>query len=416
MVRVCEGRCVPELSHDLALGAGTLLGDVDLLAERMFEVLAATPGLLPPMTPDLARIGIAVARADLAHELHCLADGAVVPSGLPHEVEETARRTVALGAPLTFPLQCYRTGHQVLWDAWRAWVATQPSPVQDALLTAGSDFFFAYADWASVALAAAHGRLLASASAGLNARHLEQVRAVLAGAATPTSIGSYHLARSHVAVVLSGDDADAMAVALTAASGRQALRVDLDVDTVWLWLSTTRPPAIPPGAPEGLRVGVGPATTGQKGFARSHRSAQQALRHALLTGAAAASYDDVALDALCHVDLQQADDFALHALAPLVEARNADVLCGTLAAWTAAGLRAEDAASALCVSTRTVLNRLASAGELLGHHPRELATELDIALRISAHTQTRGTVARGQNRAEPIRSSDSDFDLDTASR
>jgi len=125
------------------------------------------------------------------------------------------------------------------------------------------------------------------------------------------------------------------------------------------------------------------------GFARSHRSAQQALRHALLTGAAAASYDDIALDALCHVDLQQADDFALHALAPLVVARNADVLYGTLAAWTAAGLRAEDAASALGVSTRTVLNRLASAGELLGHHPRELATELDIALRIRAHTQTR---------------------------
>jgi len=68
--------------------------------------------------------------------------------------------------------------------------------------------------------------------------------------------------------------------------------------------------------------------------------------------------------------------------AKVSQAPNPALLRETLAAWLAASLRAEDAATALGVSTRTVLNRLATAGKSLGRHPRELATELDVALRI----------------------------------
>jgi hypothetical protein len=354
--------------EDVRAMALALLEQADALAARMFEVLAREPAVIPALTPELAAAGKAVARADLAHELRCLADGATLPQTCPEEIRATARRTVALGAPLTFPLQCYRAGHRVLWDAWRE-IARGPA------LEIGGAFFFDYADRCCALLVREHANELEAQRSGVAQRRLALVRRVLAGAVAPTHVGDYPLGGKHQALVCSGPEAHAAARSIALASGRPALLLELDEETTWLWLAgETRPPA----AAREATIGVGVAESGADGFARSHRQAQQALRIALARNTRLAAYPDVALDVVCSAEPTVAADFAAHVLAPLDDA---PVLQHTLAAWLEHGMSASAAASHLGVTQRTVNNRLRSAEARLGGRVRDRATTLETALR-----------------------------------
>lgn len=353
--------------HEVRKHALALLEDVDALAARMFDVLGREPAAMPALTPELAAAGTVVARADLAHELRCLADGATLPQACPEEVRATARRTVALGAPLSFPLQCYRAGHRVLWEAWRE-IAEGPA------LAAGDAFFFDYADRCCALLAQAHAEELEAQRSGVARRRVALVRRILAGAAAPTHVGDYWLDGEHHGLVSTGPEARAAAAAVVAASGRDALLLDLDEQTTWLWLAgATRAPV----AAHEATIGLGVAATGVAGFARSHRQAQQALRVALARTTSVAAYADVALDVLCTAEPTVAADYAEHALAPLADA---PVLQDTLAAWLGHGMSSAGAASHLGVTERTVNNRLRAIERRLGGPVRHHATRLDAAL------------------------------------
>lgn len=356
------------VDQEVARLARVLHERLDELATSMFEVLAREPAAMPPLTPELAAAGSAVARVDLSHELRCLADGATLPQTCPEEIRATARRTVALGAPLAFPLQCYRAGHRVLWEAWRE-IAGGPA------LELGEAFFFDYADRCCALLAQAYAEELDAQRAGVAQRRLALVRRVLAGGVEPEHVGDYPLTGEHHAAVCTGPDARGAAAAIAAASGRPALLLDLDEETTWLWLAgPTRP--VPPA--HDATLGFGEPGLRIAGFTRSHRQAQQALRIALSRGESFAAYSDVALDALCTADPDIAADFAAHVLAPL---EGAETLVDTLAACLNQGMRSAAAAEQLGVTERTVNNRLRAIEQRLGGPIRDHATELDAALR-----------------------------------
>src|SRR5205807_818888 len=67
-----------------------------------------------------------------------------------------------------------------------------------------------------------------------------------------------------------------------------------------------------------VAAGIGAASHGIDGFARTHRQAQQALRAGLVREATVTAYDDVALEALCSIDPSAAADFAHHRLGALL--------------------------------------------------------------------------------------------------
>jgi hypothetical protein len=378
----------PNVGEQRALGARRLLAQVDALAERMFERVlreSAPASLLPDLSPDLRAAGIAVARTDLAHELTCMA-GDELPSTCPAEVRETARRTVALGAPLSFPLQCYRVGHRVLWDAWSEWTEPLPTDLRDELRRAASDFFFDYAERCCAFLTAAHADELARARSGLAQRHLELARRILDGTGRPSHIGDYTLDALHLAVVISGPGAATAATHAETVSGRRALRIPLDDETIWLWLDTAPPTdsrtfatRLGADATRHATVGVGAPGAGIDGFARSHRQAQQALRIALTRAASVLSYDEAALDAVATADQRVAEDFAHHILAPIA---NDPKLIATLASWIAHQQSAAAAAVSLGVSERTVNNRLRATERKLGRPLRGSTTAVEIAIRI----------------------------------
>ena len=378
-----------EDGDDRANGARSLLGRVDALAEQMFERLMRDPNtvrLLPDLTPDLQAAGIAVARIDLAHELKCL-ETDELPATCPAEVIETASRTVALGAPLSFPLQCYRVGHRVLWDAWHEWSEPFAPELRDELRRSAGEFFFEYAERCCSFLTAAHAEELQLARSGIARRHLAQARRILDGSGRPAQIGGYAIETEQLAVVITGIDAASAATHMQAVSGRQSLRIPLDDETIWLWLAAT--PAtdartfasrIRAGAPPEATIGIGAPGAGFDGFARSHRQAQQALRIALAQSWGVLSYDEAALDAVSTADQDVARDFVDHILSPIADERK---LLGTLAAWIAHERNASAAAASLGVSERTVNNRLRTAERKLGRPLRSSGTAIEIAIRIS---------------------------------
>jgi hypothetical protein len=365
---------------EVTRAAGALLTRVDALAERMFAVLAREPSMLPTLTPELAAAGAAVARADLAHELRCLADGAHLPAECPEEVRMTARRAVQLGSPLAFPLQCYRAGHRVLWTAWRDEARTVPAKLRDDVLQTGETFFFDYADRCCALVADAYAEELAATRSGLMRRRLAIVRRVLAGDADPAHVGDYALDGEHLALVCTGPEAEAALADVTARAGGAALTITLDEETAWAWLpGPVRAHAVTERLPRReATIGVGAPGAGVEGFARTHRQAQQALRVALAREMPAAAYGDVALEALCTTDTTAAADFTAHTLAPL---RDAPALLQTLDAWLAAGMRSAATATALGVSGRTVHNRLRAIEQRTGRRVQEHATALDVALK-----------------------------------
>lgn len=380
-----EGNVVEgALARELAAGAGALLERVDVLAGRVLEVAGREPGVFPALSPDLMAAAIAVARSDLEHELRCLADGATLPVDCPDEVRATARRTVALGAPLAIPLQCYRAGHRVLWEAWRERGPDVAGRHRGLILDAGDAFFFDYADRCCALLTVAHAEERAAARDGLARRRLSLVRRVLAAGAAPTHVGDYPLAGDHVAFVASGPEAAATVRAVVSASGLAALVLALEDETVWGWVHgpariVARLIAEPSRE---AAVGVGESGNGPEGFARSHRQAQQALRVARAHARSVAGYADIALDALCTADPALSRDFADHVLGPM---RDAPTLRRTLQAWLAEGQRTPPAAARLGISARTVTNHLRAIEQRLGVTDLgKRATALDVALRAEA--------------------------------
>ena len=96
------------------------------------------------------------------------------------------------------------------------------------------------------------------------------------------------------------------------------------------------------------------------------------------------SYADVGLVAIATADADQARDFVVRELGPLIEdSDDARRLAATLRVYLDEGSSARRAAKRLGVHENTIKNRIRSAEEQIGHPVTERVAELLVALRLA---------------------------------
>ena len=137
-----------------------------------------------------------------------------------------------------------------------------------------------------------------------------------------------------------------------------------------------------------VSAACGLSGAGVDGFRKSHEQAIQARRVARLTGrqpGGLVSYADVGLAAIATADPDQAREFVMRELGPLIEASDdARRLAATLRVYLDEGSSARRAAKRLGVHENTIKNRIRAAEEQLGHPVSERVAELLVALRLAA--------------------------------
>jgi hypothetical protein len=377
--------------------AGELQSQLDELAERWYEEMATIPELEPWADPELREGGIENARHEIGRELAGLCEDRTLPVSRPQELVDSALMAEATGLPLWACVQAYRTGHAVQWQAWcEAVEAQRLEPAERlALLRAGSDYMFAYADrcarWIELEYTRARDRRLRSEEQ----LRMQLVRDLLEGKPVDSSQLGYSVDGWHLAVIASGTEGEPVLLELSARLEAQLLHVAADAATWWGWL---RPNQIGNdiidgrlrtlSLPGGVVLGTGEPGEGHEGFRRSHIQAQYAAKIGSRRDQAMTRYGEVALEALATSDLEQAEWFVSQELGPLArDDRRAKILRDTLRAYFVAGQTGSSAAVMLGVHERTVGNRLRAAERLTGHAIQSRRAELETALRIHALLQ-----------------------------
>jgi hypothetical protein len=361
--------------------------------------MTSNPELEPWTVPQQREGAIENARRDIGRELAALGEGRTLPVSCPQEVIESARLAEPYGFPLWACVQAYHTGHAVQWEAWSEAVEAQrlERDARFALMRAGSEFMFAYADrcarWVEIEYTRARdGRLRSEEQ-----RRMQLVRDLLEGNAIDTTQLDYALDGWHVAVIASGAEGERVLRELSARLEAQLLCVAADTATWWGWL---RPPQTRLEAVDHrLRslspfdevvLAIGEPGEGPAGFRQSHMQARYAAGIGNRRDQGATRYGDVALEALATADLVQARWFVSRELGPLAsDDRRAKILRDTLRAYFTAGQRGSSAAIMLGVHERTVGNRLRAAERLTGRSIHGRRAELETALRI--HTLLQDT-------------------------
>ena len=379
------------LQTEVERAAESVFSRLDQLVEEWLDEMWADPDYADWARPEMREPARENARHDIGREVAALRDGRTLPISCPEEVSASGAMAARNDFPLAGVLQSYRTGHAIQWRAWEEAVfALELEPVETrALLAAGSDFFFAYADrccrWATRAYGEERERLLR----GEEQRRTQLVRDILAGEEFDDEELGYDLDAEHVAVIASGRSPEEALDLLGKQFETPLLRVAVDQATAWGWLGAASwaaeqrqlmREAVPPTA---TQLAIGGPAQGEGGFRRSHQEAHQAYRVAVHRPAPVTLHEDVALLALALQDEGRARAFVARELGLLAaeDGRTAD-LRETLRAYLGAAHQASSAAALLGVHERTVSNRIRAAEERLGRPITTRSTELDAALRL----------------------------------
>ncbi|WP_372791057.1 PucR family transcriptional regulator [Paraconexibacter sp.] len=341
---------------------------------------------------------------------------AVAPAEAMHYAREFVRR----GLPIEDLMRAYRVGHQVfvgvLLDRLR-------DRVEDRDLLAESVSFcsawmFPYLDAVQLGITEAfmHERERWVRSAA--ALRADEVRAILDGTTVDERRAAqrlrYELARTHVAVVLwgeEGEDEDGTIGIFERVAhdiertlgGTDALCVPLGRRTLAAWIGMRSTPDVgvlralrdKDALAVGVRVAVGDPHDGIGGFRRSHEEAQLARRVVQLgrrAPGALARYGDVALTGLLTHDVGEARRFAERELGALgAETDASRRIAATLRVFLEEGSSFVRAARRLGVHENTVAYRVRRAGELLGHPVEDRQLELRVALMLADVLRRSGT-------------------------
>jgi hypothetical protein len=355
--------------------------------------MRAFPELEPWTNADGRTGGLANARSDIGREIAGLLDDRRLPAECPQEVTDSARLAVATGFPLWACVQAYRTGHAIQWDAWSDAVEAQRLDRADrrALLRAGSEYMFAYADrcsrWIEVEYTRARDREIRSEEQ----LRIQLVRDLLDGHHADASTLGYPLDAWHIAAIGTGRDTEDALQQLAGTLKAQLLIVAADAFTWWAWLDVTqthRPrthrqlPSLT--LPSGSTLALGEPGEGRDGFRQSHQEAQYAALIGARRCESVTRYGDVALESLGLANPERARAFVTRELGPLSnDDRRSRILRETLIAYFATAQRGSSAALVLGVHERTVGNRLRAIDQMIGHSVVSRRAEIETALRIN---------------------------------
>ncbi len=305
---------------------------------------------------------------------------------------EEARRSATYGIRLSDVLRTYWIGQRLIVEEM---IGIVESTIDDAMLRASvlrtsSRWLFYYNDWVTQRVAETYERERDLVMRDRDRRRRQLVRDLLDGETVEASQLGYELERQHLAVVAWGQEAERAMLTLREATGLSLLAISGTDPTSWGWLGGTEIEDRHLKAvrecelPEGAQLALGEPGQGIDGFRLGHRQALSAYRIARDTGAAVTAYADVTLLALTLQDAELARDFVSRELGPLTQAdERSQLLRETLRAYFAAGENAASAAAVLGVHDRTVLYRLRSIEERIGHPISSRRDEIAVALRLA---------------------------------
>lgn len=372
--------------------AESLLERLGPISEAVVERIRAEVPAWTVDRPELGELLASGAPASIGAELRALVDGATLPDACPPIDAEGARVAARAGVPLSILVYLYRLGHSAQWEAWFELVEESGADAAERaeLVRRGSRFFFAYADRLSAFVTEEYtqerDRLLRSQEQ----RRVHLVRELLAARDVDRTLLGYDVEQHHIGLVVWGEEAARAVRELAAVLDRNALLVDVVEQTWWAWLGGPAPlgeRAIEvlrrPRMPAGVGVAIGNDARGLAGFRRTHEQAVAAQKAASRTGAAAVSYDDVALETLALHDQPRAREFVERELAGLDadDARSVR-LRETLGAYFASGHNAATAAAAIGMHEQTVAQRLRAVERRTGRPVAARRAELEVALRL----------------------------------
>jgi hypothetical protein len=300
-----------------------------------------------------------------------------------------ARLDARDGVPLDTVLRRYFAGNALFGDflVEEAERAEVPSSALRRLLGAQATL----GDRLVEAVSEEHAREAKSWPSSTAERRRECVKSLLAGELVDRSGLGYDLDAHHLALMARGEGSQETMRMLAERLDRHLLAVCREEEPVWAcWLGGMRPldaeqalQALGDMPLDRVLVTVGEPGEGLSGWRLSHRQAKAALPIAERKGQAVLRYADVVLQAsILRDDLATISLRRLY-LEPLEKARDGGEMGReTLRAYFAAERNVSSTAAALGVDRRTVTNRLRAIEDLFGRPIKDVATELETALRL----------------------------------
>ena len=309
--------------------------------------------------------------------------------GIPPALLAEARLAARAGVPLDTVLRRYVSGDAQLGDflVEEAERAEVPTAVLRRLLRRRATLLDRLLEVVSVE----HVREAKSWPSNTAERRRECVKSLLAGEQVDHSELGYDLDGHHLALMAKGEGAPEAMRRLAKRLDRRLLAVCREEEAIWAcWLGGSHPlearqalQALAEIPLDRMIVTVGEPGEGLSGWRLSHRQAKAALPIAERRGEAILHYADVVLlTSILRDDLVATSLHQLY-LEPLETTPDGGKAAReTLRAYFAAERNISSTAAALGVDRRTVTNRLRAIEELFGRPLKDIAAELETALRL----------------------------------
>jgi hypothetical protein len=311
--------------------------------------------------------------------------------GIPPALLAEARLAARAGVPLEVVLRRYVSAAALLGDFMveEAERADVPTAVLRRLLRRQATLL----DRLLAAVSEEHVREVKSWPSSNAERRRECVKSLLAGEQVDHSELGYDLDGHHLALMAKGEGAPEAMRLLAKRLDRRLLAVCREEESIWAcWLGGRRPlearqvlRALGEIPLDRVVVTVGEPGEGLSGWRLSHRQAKAALPIAERRGEAVLHYADVVLlTSILRDDLVTTSLHQLY-LEPLERTPDGGKAAReTLRAYFAAERNVSSTAVVLGVDRRTVTNRIRAVEELFGRPLKDIAAELETALRLDA--------------------------------
>ena len=367
---------------------------------------------IPELFPDETWVEVQLSsnEAGLRNIARTIAEGRDPGSiELPLETVAYARAAARQGFAVASLMRIYQLSQGILWEELQRELSVRAASQEElaeahGMLTA---WIFGYVDTAMGLAIDAYTQERERWLRSATARQAEMIEAILSGRQTDAAVAGaairYELEREHIAVAAwleeAPEDAEttipleaAIAEAGEALGANGILTQPRGLLATLGWVSTgktfdpeTLDGSLLVGAAEnGVRLAIGEAGRGIRGFRESHEGAEQARRVAILQGRPPGSvtrYPRVALAALGTSDQAQARAFVIRQLGPLADAdETSQRLAATLRAYLDEHASRSRAAKRLGVHENTISYRVRQAEEILGRSVDEDTLELHVAL------------------------------------
>jgi hypothetical protein len=385
----------------LRVAASEMRPELDALARLITDEIHQA---CPDLPTGLAEETYASTRANLDAFTAIIREG-IDPTTMPppDAARDYGRRLARSGLDIELLTRAYRHGEHAYRRMWKAQLelsAEDPHAVSEATMWV-DDWLFLYISSVTRSLAVEHAEEQDRTSSPAIQLRLNEVRRILSGVQIDQVVSSqrlrYRLDGWHTGFLLwhersadetadSLEELSRLATATgTALGATNTLALQLgEVYAGWANVAAERLPDNI-GYPDGVHIVFGLQQRGPEGFRRTHQEAVAARRvYTLAKLNGAASFGDLALDALLSSDLDEARRFVVRELGELADRSGPrQRTVETLEAYLLQGSSLARVSRQLGVHENTVSYRLRRAEEILGRRIDEHQLELQAALRLA---------------------------------